>query len=246
MHCAISKTATRGIFCKCRFTDQRAMSEVQRRSGATIVSPSDPWFRDNLQKLTASDEQTPVTTAGEYRLLDAVYSAAIRNGVPTKLVGEVIVMLSQVHDLDSFAGVGDRITLIYSQGTLGENETSGQILYAGLDLASGASLATWCRTAPFPGLPVMCRGRRMWRRPVPAAANADARFGDHDVEIRAAHPPDRQGGAVCMPASTGQARLEPRFTPRRMARSALLAMAAISAICWSSPTPAGSRRATPT
>lgn len=105
------------------------------RRGTVGYAPSaDPWIDVDLFALSAPSTST-AAPAQDFRLLDAVYSAAIRRGVPTNLVGEMIVMLSQAHDLDAFAAPGDALTVLYApQAT----ETGpGQILFAGITGPSG-------------------------------------------------------------------------------------------------------------
>ena len=100
-------------------------------AGGTRFRPaSDPWLGDKLLARRGQVEDRRGTGGEAFRLLDAIYSAAIRSGVPTALVGELIVMMAQVHDLDGFASSGDLLTLIYSnrEGELG----AGQIAYIGI------------------------------------------------------------------------------------------------------------------
>ncbi|WP_420857750.1 peptidoglycan DD-metalloendopeptidase family protein [Marivivens marinus] len=97
---------------------------------------ADPWIDTDL--LTLSDDVRPAATQQrDIRLLDALYSAAIRNGLSTTLVGELVVMMSQRHDLDRFAAVGDRVTILYATEPGSEGAGAGQILYAGVRGPSG-------------------------------------------------------------------------------------------------------------
>jgi len=94
---------------------------------------SDPWFEDELFDYAEGQEEE-VVTEQRYRMLDAFYSAAIRNGIPSVVVGEAIALLSKEHDLDAFANPGDRMRLLYAPeptGGGGEDGMSGQgrILY---------------------------------------------------------------------------------------------------------------------
>jgi hypothetical protein len=70
-------------------------------------------------------------------MLDGFYSAAIRNGVPTQLVGEAIVLLSKAHDMEAIAAEGDRMTLLYAPDPAGSGGGPGQILFAGISGPSG-------------------------------------------------------------------------------------------------------------
>ena len=110
------------------------IGSAARRGTAGYTASADPWIDVDLFAL-ASPVTVTAAPAQDFRLLDAVYSAAIRRGVPTTLVGEMIVMLSQAHDLDAFAAPGDELRLLYAPNT---TETGpGQILFAGISGPSG-------------------------------------------------------------------------------------------------------------
>ncbi len=97
-----------------------------------IVASADPWFEKDLMAFSATPDKGDAANAGQYRLLDALYSAAIRNGVPTQLVGEIVVMMSKAYDLDRIAQAGDQLTLLYSKEHGPNGQTEGQILYIGI------------------------------------------------------------------------------------------------------------------
>ena len=110
------------------------IGSAARRGSVGYVAAADPWIDVDLFALSAPTTST-AAPAQDFRLLDAVYSAAIRRGVPTTLVGEMIVMLSQAHDLDAFAAPGDALTVLYAPAA---PETGpGQILFAGIKGPSG-------------------------------------------------------------------------------------------------------------
>lgn len=104
------------------------------------VAPSvDPWIKADLPGLaTAStaDAQGPKGGASGYRLLDAVYSAAIRNGASSALAGELIAILAKAQDLERPAQIGDRITLAFSTRPGPGGATAGQWLFAGVKPAT--------------------------------------------------------------------------------------------------------------
>ncbi len=114
-----------------------------------LIASADPWIDDDLRRLAAEQEGNGATTAGQqFRLLDAFYSAAIRNGVPTSLVGETIALLSQAYDLEEFAVPGDRMTLLYSRIPGADGAGPAQVLYAGIDGPSGTRS---CYVTPVSG-----------------------------------------------------------------------------------------------
>lgn len=108
------------------------ISSVSRAGFATFQPSADPWREADLPALAAPAQDVPQTQ--NFRLLDAVYSAAIRNDVPTTLVGELIVMLSQAYDLEAVATPGDQVTLIYAPNA---QTGPGQIVFAGIKGPSG-------------------------------------------------------------------------------------------------------------
>lgn len=108
------------------------INSLARRGTVGYVQSADPWLDDDLLKLAGPEQFSAARQ--DYRLLDAVYSALIRNGVPTTLVGELIVLFSQSYDLEAIAAVGDRVTVLYApDGPAG----SGQIAFVGVSGPSG-------------------------------------------------------------------------------------------------------------
>lgn len=100
------------------------------------ASGADPWFTENLMdrtgELVAKAEQ-----AKEVRLIDAVYSTAIANGLPQTLVGQLILILSKDFDLDRFASDEDKFTVLYANQPGPEGDGLGRVLYVGIEGPSG-------------------------------------------------------------------------------------------------------------
>ncbi len=115
------------------YTRDSFLGSVARGRGTEVVPAADPWVEEDL--FTFAEDRGPVASdePPRYRLLDAFYSAAIRNGVPSAVVGETIVMLSQTFDMESFADTGDRMTLLYAPQPGTEGPGPGQVLYAAID-----------------------------------------------------------------------------------------------------------------
>ncbi|MCU0828584.1 MAG: M23 family metallopeptidase [Tabrizicola sp.] len=105
---------------------------------------ADPWIGEDL--LSQGAEARPSTAPKDVRLLDALYSAGIRNGLSTTLVGELIVMMSRSHDLERYATEGDQVTVLLAQ-TPPADAGAGQLLYAGI---SGPSGKMDCYVVPDP------------------------------------------------------------------------------------------------
>jgi Membrane proteins related to metalloendopeptidases len=99
-------------------------------SGAgAFVQSVDPWVNRNLFEHV---EQAPAAAATRYRLLDGIFSAGIRNGVPSSVVGEAIMYLSRKYDLSEFAGPQDEVTLLYGEDAREGGESAGRVLYASI------------------------------------------------------------------------------------------------------------------
>ncbi len=115
------------------YTSGSYVGSVARLRNGQVLQASDPWIQEDLTRIEPFGVATaPADT--KIRLLDAFYSAAMRNGVPTTLVGETIAVFARAHDLDGFANVGDRMTFLYAPEA---NEGPGQVLFAGIDGPSG-------------------------------------------------------------------------------------------------------------
>jgi len=103
---------------------------LTRNAAGAFVSGVDPWVREDLFNYSGAQEEG--THKRQYRLLDAIYSTAARNKVPTGVIGEAIMYLSRGQDLDAFASEDQRLVLIYSQTPRGKGETDGRVLYVGV------------------------------------------------------------------------------------------------------------------
>ncbi|MER9971085.1 M23 family metallopeptidase [Mesorhizobium sp. M0060] len=103
---------------------------LTRNAAGVFVSGVDPWVREDLFNYSGAPEEG--AHKRQYRLLDAIYSTAARNSVPTGVIGEAIMYLSRGQDLDAFASEDQRLVLIYSQTPRGKDEGAGRVLYVGV------------------------------------------------------------------------------------------------------------------
>lgn len=119
------------------YDPERYLASLARVGAGRYAAAADPWFGTNLQTRT---NPIPTAPSGEktVRLLDALYSAGILNGLSSNLVGEIIAAMAQVYDLDRFSIEGDEVEIIWSpQDTLGRERLSS-VLYVGIHGPSGA------------------------------------------------------------------------------------------------------------
>ncbi len=103
---------------------------LARNPAGGFESAADPWVREDLFNYSGTTDEGPHKR--QYRLLDAIYSTAARNNVPTGVIGEAIMVLSRGQDLNAFATVNDRLVLIYSDTPRGKDGVSGRVLYVGV------------------------------------------------------------------------------------------------------------------
>ena len=125
------------------------IGSLARLGDGRYLAAGDPWIDADLRRLAASRDDSVLTASQNYRLLDAFYSAAIRNGVPTQVVGESIVMLSQSFDLEQLATPQDRMAFLYAPTPGPFGGGPGQVLYAGIIGAGGERV---CYVSQRPGM----------------------------------------------------------------------------------------------
>jgi len=111
------------------------LASLAQTGPGRFASAADPWAEQDL--LHRSGQLVAQELPGRrIRLMDALYSTALRNGVATEVAGELIVMMSRRFDLERLAERQDRVELLFSdQG--GQGGSAGRILYAGVEGPSG-------------------------------------------------------------------------------------------------------------
>ncbi|MFV0410677.1 MAG: peptidoglycan DD-metalloendopeptidase family protein [Paracoccus sp. (in: a-proteobacteria)] len=68
------------------------------------------------------------------RLLDMIYSAALRSDLSPDEAGTALAMMAKIHDLDGFADPADRLTIIRAKATA---NVAGPLLFIGVNGPSG-------------------------------------------------------------------------------------------------------------
>lgn len=112
------------------YAPDRYLASIAQPGPGRFERSADPWFERNLLR-KADIAVRNRGSQGEVKLKDAIYSTALRNGMPSELVGELMVMLSRVQDLDRIASQEDRLKLILRDDDVGV-APAGQILYVAL------------------------------------------------------------------------------------------------------------------
>ncbi|WP_406871778.1 M23 family metallopeptidase [Aminobacter sp. P9b] len=108
----------------------RFIGTLARNAAGQFASGVDPWVRDDLFNYSGAPQAG--AQKRQYRLLDAIYSTAARNNVPTGVLGEAIMYLSRGQDLNAFATEDQRLILLYSQTARGKDGLAGRVLYVGV------------------------------------------------------------------------------------------------------------------
>ncbi|MBB6465305.1 murein DD-endopeptidase MepM/ murein hydrolase activator NlpD [Aminobacter lissarensis] len=108
----------------------RFIGTLARNAAGQFVSGVDPWVRDDLFNYSGAPQAG--AQKRQYRLLDAIYSTAARNNVPTGVLGEALMYLSRGQDLNAFASEDQRLVLLYSETARGKDGVAGRVLYVGV------------------------------------------------------------------------------------------------------------------
>ncbi|MCY0095170.1 M23 family metallopeptidase [Hoeflea ulvae] len=114
------------------YLPERFLGALAVTTDGSFKSAVDPWVERNLFERI---EDEPQTAQVRVRLLDAVFSTGLRSGVPSSIVGEVIMYLSRKHDLSDFASPEDMLTLVFADTARQGGESAGKVLYVALDRA---------------------------------------------------------------------------------------------------------------
>lgn len=124
---------------------------AQPRAGR-FVAGADPWFKRDL-RTEANKAIAARGTQGELRLKDAIYSTALRQQMPSDLVGELLVMLARVQDLEQIADEKDRLQILYAAS--GDGPPAGRIAFAALS-GPNIDLRCYVSRAARQGAPYAC------------------------------------------------------------------------------------------
>ena len=118
------------VYSKTALIGSIALSDV-----GTYAKSEDPWYQRD--PFATPLEQVRVNAEDEPRLLDAIYVAALRNRLPTPVIGETIMLLSRAQDLEQKVQPGDTITIIYSPAARDAKQGLGRIVYVSIGRTTG-------------------------------------------------------------------------------------------------------------
>ena len=118
------------VYSKTELIGSIALNDV----GAYAKS-EDPWYqRDPFETPLVPAQVNP---EDQPRLLDAIYVTALRNRLPTPVVGETIMLLSRAQDLEQKVQPGDTITIIYSPLARDSKQGLGRIVFVSIGRTTG-------------------------------------------------------------------------------------------------------------
>ena len=115
------------------YREGRYLGSIGLTDNMAYAPSSDPW--------NGQPPEIEVNEAGasllKERLLDAIYSAAIRNKLPTPVIGETLLLLSRSNDLEQPAASGDGITMLFSEAPRDLKNGFGRVLYVRISRTAG-------------------------------------------------------------------------------------------------------------
>ncbi|MCG7630477.1 M23 family metallopeptidase [Epibacterium sp. MM17-32] len=127
---------------------ERYLASLAQTGPGRFARAADPWAEQDLLGRSAR-AASPEPAGRSVRLMDALYSTALRNGVATGVAGELIVMMSRQFDLERLAERDDQaVVLLAPGGGAGAGGRAGQILYVGIEGPAGQMR---CYVIPLPG-----------------------------------------------------------------------------------------------
>ncbi len=94
----------------------------------TYARIDDPWKDEGLRAY--AEEDAGGVSEKRFRIMDGLYSAGVRNGIPPHIISEVIMQMARSHNLGRFMQASDRFTVVYSEAARDETRAAGHVLYA--------------------------------------------------------------------------------------------------------------------
>lgn len=110
-------------------SDQGVAGAIGLGANGDYVRIDDPWASQGLQAY-ADDKPGEDTDTNRVRIMDGLYAAGVRNGIPPNVLSEVIMQMARGYDLSTFIQSGDRFTVIYSDTPRDTGRSDGHVLYA--------------------------------------------------------------------------------------------------------------------
>jgi murein DD-endopeptidase MepM/ murein hydrolase activator NlpD len=103
------------------------IGSVARADDGSYVKVDDPWKDESWTELVSGGSSE--ASGQNFRIMDGIYSAGIRNDIPSNVITEAITRMSRLYDLGKFISPQDKVTLLYSETPRDELSESGRVLY---------------------------------------------------------------------------------------------------------------------
>lgn len=103
------------------------IGSLARADDGSYLKIDDPWKDESWTELVTGGK--PEASEQNFRIMDGIYSAGIRNDIPSNVVTETITRMSRLYDLGKFISPEDRVTLLYSESPRDGPSESGRVLY---------------------------------------------------------------------------------------------------------------------
>jgi len=116
----------------------------------TYEDGENPWQGQEIFQ-----EETSGAPVAKLRLLDVIYSAAVRNQLSTTVAGEIILLLSRSHDLEQPANGDESFLVLYASKARDKKSGLGRVLYVRVDRGADDSMECFA-FQPAPRSPFEC------------------------------------------------------------------------------------------
>ena len=177
-----------------------------------VTTGADPWIDRDFSALM---EGAPAAQAvsqpagGKLRIMDGLYGAALRQGLPPRLVGQMIMLLAEAHELDAEASESDRITLVLSErppdGAGRDSDSEARLLDQVLFIGIEGDHKVHCYVhRPAPDSAPTCYGMRDGRAPARGVAGGTAGGAASDSMIDGAGAVEQLVNRIIQVESAGK------------------------------------------
>ncbi|MGO4449735.1 peptidoglycan DD-metalloendopeptidase family protein [Phyllobacterium sp. TAF24] len=103
------------------------IGSLARADDGNYVKIDDPWKGESWNDLTNGGDGSKLDQ--NFRIMDGIYSAGIRNDIPINVITETIMRMSRLYDLGKFISPEDKVSLLYSETPRDKASESGRVLY---------------------------------------------------------------------------------------------------------------------
>lgn len=117
------------------YKDNQFVRALARTDSGNYEEGANPWLEENIFQ-----DDGGAAPAAKLRLLDVIYSAAVRNKLSTTVAGEIILLLSRNHDLEQPANGTESLLVLFGSKARDKKSGLGRVLYVKVDRGSEDSM----------------------------------------------------------------------------------------------------------